>query len=63
MTEGQFERVFSTNVKPPYFLVAELAPLMASRGKGAVVNLSTMIADYGAPGMSSTVRAKPPSIF
>jgi NAD(P)-dependent dehydrogenase (short-subunit alcohol dehydrogenase family) len=52
MTEEQFDRVFATNVKAPYFLVAELAPLMASRGKGAIVNLSTMAADYGAPGMS-----------
>jgi NAD(P)-dependent dehydrogenase (short-subunit alcohol dehydrogenase family) len=52
MTEEQFDRVFSLNVKVPYFLVAELAPLMAKRGKGAIVNLSTMVADYGAPGMS-----------
>ena len=52
MTEEQFDRVFSTNVKAPYFLVADLAPLMAKRGKGAIVNLSTMVADYGAPGMS-----------
>jgi NAD(P)-dependent dehydrogenase (short-subunit alcohol dehydrogenase family) len=52
MTEEQFDRVFSINVKVPYFLVAELAPLMAKRGKGAIVNLSTMAADYGAPGMS-----------
>jgi NAD(P)-dependent dehydrogenase (short-subunit alcohol dehydrogenase family) len=48
MTEEQFDRVFSVNVKVPYFLVAELAPLMASRGNGAIVNLSTMAADYGA---------------
>jgi NAD(P)-dependent dehydrogenase (short-subunit alcohol dehydrogenase family) len=52
MTEEQFDRVFSINVKVPYFLVAELAPLMAERGKGAIVNVSTMVADYGAPGMS-----------
>lgn len=52
MTEEQFDRVFSVNVKAPYFLVAELAPLMAARGKGAIVNISTMVADYGAPGMS-----------
>lgn len=52
MTEEQFDRVFSINVKAPYFLVAELAPLMAKRGSGAIVNLSTMAADYGAPGMS-----------
>jgi NAD(P)-dependent dehydrogenase (short-subunit alcohol dehydrogenase family) len=52
MTEEQFDQVFSLNVKAAYFLVAELAPLMADRGKGAIVNLSTMAADYGAPGMS-----------
>lgn len=52
MTEEQFDRVFAINVKAPYFLVAELAPLMAERGKGAIVNLSTVVADYGAAGMS-----------
>jgi NAD(P)-dependent dehydrogenase (short-subunit alcohol dehydrogenase family) len=52
MTEEMFERVYSLNVKAPYFLVAELAPLMEKRGKGAIVNLSTMAADYGAPGLS-----------
>lgn len=52
MTEEQFDRVFSLNVKAPYFLVAELAPLMAKRGKGSIVNLSTMAAEYGSAGMS-----------
>src|SRR5438132_13048696 len=47
-TEETFDKVYSLNVKVPYFLVAELAPLMAKRGKGAIVNLSTMVADYGA---------------
>ena len=51
-TEESFDRVYSLNVKVPYFLVAELAPAMARRGKGAIVNLSTMVADYGAPGLS-----------
>jgi NAD(P)-dependent dehydrogenase (short-subunit alcohol dehydrogenase family) len=58
MTEEQFDRVFSLNVKAPYFLVAELAPRMAKRGKGAIVNLSTMVADYGAPGMSLYASSK-----
>ena len=58
MTEEQFDRVFSINVKVPYFLVAELAPLMAERGKGAIVNVSTMVADYGAPGMSLSGSSK-----
>src|SRR5580704_9595012 len=52
MTEEVFDSVYSLNVKAPYFLVAELAPLMAKRGKGAIVNISTMVADYGVSGMS-----------
>jgi NAD(P)-dependent dehydrogenase (short-subunit alcohol dehydrogenase family) len=52
MSEDTFDKVYSLNVKVPYFLVAELAPLMAKRGKGAIVNLSTTVADYGASGMS-----------
>ncbi len=51
-TEETFEKVYSLNVKAPYFLVAELAPLMARRGKGAIINLSTMAADYGEAGMA-----------
>jgi NAD(P)-dependent dehydrogenase (short-subunit alcohol dehydrogenase family) len=51
-SEEMFDKVYSLNVKVPYFLVAELAPLMAKRGKGAIVNLSTMVADYGLSGMS-----------
>jgi NAD(P)-dependent dehydrogenase (short-subunit alcohol dehydrogenase family) len=52
MSEATFDDVYALNVKAPYFLVAELAPLMAQRGKGAIVNVSTMVADYGAAGMS-----------
>src|SRR6476620_11105588 len=51
-SEELFDKVYSLNVKVPYFLVAGLAPLMANRGRGAIVNLSTMVADYGAPGTS-----------
>jgi NAD(P)-dependent dehydrogenase (short-subunit alcohol dehydrogenase family) len=52
MTEETFDSVYSLNVKVPFFLVAELAPLMAKRGKGAMINVSTMVADYGVSGMS-----------
>jgi NAD(P)-dependent dehydrogenase (short-subunit alcohol dehydrogenase family) len=50
-TEEEFDRVYALNVKAPYFLVAELAPLMARRGAGTIVNVSTMVADYGVSGM------------
>jgi NAD(P)-dependent dehydrogenase (short-subunit alcohol dehydrogenase family) len=51
-TEEDFDKVYALNVKAPFFLVAELAPLMAKRGKGAIVNTSTMVADFGMSGMS-----------
>jgi NAD(P)-dependent dehydrogenase (short-subunit alcohol dehydrogenase family) len=46
-TEELFDQIYSLNVKVPYFLVAELAPLMAKRRKGAIVNVSMMVSDYG----------------
>ena len=52
ISEELFDKVHLLNVKVPYFLVAELAPSMARRGKGAIVNVSTMVADYGASGMN-----------
>jgi NAD(P)-dependent dehydrogenase (short-subunit alcohol dehydrogenase family) len=52
MSEDSFDDVYALNVRAPYFLVAELAPFMARRGKGAIVNVSTMVADYGAAGLS-----------
>ncbi len=42
--------VFAVNVKAPYLLVAALAPAMAARGHGAVVNVTTMVAEFGMSG-------------
>ncbi|TCC44978.1 SDR family oxidoreductase [Kribbella capetownensis] len=49
-TQDVFENVYDINVKAPYFLVAALAPQMAERGKGAIVNIATMVAHYGDAG-------------
>ena len=50
--EADFDAVFATNVKAPFFLVAALAPEMAARGRGAIVNVSTMVALRGMAGMA-----------
>ncbi|MEU0568142.1 SDR family oxidoreductase [Nonomuraea sp. NPDC005983] len=47
MTEEDFDSVYNVNVKAPFFLVAELAPDMAARGKGAIINVTTMVAEFG----------------
>lgn len=49
-TEGAFDDTYSVNVKVPYFLVAALAPAMAERGEGVIVNVSTMVAGFGQAG-------------
>ena len=45
------DEVFAVNVKAPYLLVAALAPAMAERGHGAIINITTMVADFGMNGM------------
>ncbi|MBB5791842.1 SDR family NAD(P)-dependent oxidoreductase [Jiangella mangrovi] len=51
-TEADFDAVYAINVKVPFFLVAELAPAMAARGRGAVVNVTTMVAQFGQASMA-----------
>jgi NAD(P)-dependent dehydrogenase (short-subunit alcohol dehydrogenase family) len=51
-TEGDFDKVFNLNVKVPFFLVAELAPKMAERRHGVIINVSTMVAEFGAAQMA-----------
>ena len=50
--EATFDAVYALNVKAPWFLVAALAPPMAERGSGAIVNVSTMVAQFGMDGMA-----------
>lgn len=47
-----FDAVMAVNVRAPFALVAALAPEMAERGHGAIVNVSTMVASFGMSGMS-----------
>jgi NAD(P)-dependent dehydrogenase (short-subunit alcohol dehydrogenase family) len=50
--EATFDAAYAVNVKAPWFLVAALAPGMAARRAGAIVNITTMVADFGADGMA-----------
>jgi NAD(P)-dependent dehydrogenase (short-subunit alcohol dehydrogenase family) len=52
ISEEDIDAVFAVNVKVPFVLVGELAPAMAARGKGAIVNVGTMAAEFGIVGMS-----------
>jgi NAD(P)-dependent dehydrogenase (short-subunit alcohol dehydrogenase family) len=45
-----FDAMFASNVRSAYLLVAALAPRMAARGSGSIVNLSSMAAQVGLAG-------------
>jgi NAD(P)-dependent dehydrogenase (short-subunit alcohol dehydrogenase family) len=45
-----FDRLFAANVRAPYFLVAALAPQMAARGTGAIINVGSMAGQVGLVG-------------
>jgi NAD(P)-dependent dehydrogenase (short-subunit alcohol dehydrogenase family) len=48
-TEATFDEVYAVNVKAPFFLTAAVAPEMAERGSGAIINLGSWIARLGVP--------------
>src|SRR3984957_16596016 len=50
--------VLDFNVVTPFALVAALVPGMVQRGTGAIVNVSTMVASFGLPGMSAYGASK-----
>jgi NAD(P)-dependent dehydrogenase (short-subunit alcohol dehydrogenase family) len=52
MTEEDIDTALAVNVKVPFVLVAELAPAMAERGKGVIVNVGTMVGEFGLAGMA-----------
>jgi NAD(P)-dependent dehydrogenase (short-subunit alcohol dehydrogenase family) len=45
-----FDKMFASNVRAPFFLVAAIAPRMAARGHGSIVSLSSMAGGVGLVG-------------
>jgi NAD(P)-dependent dehydrogenase (short-subunit alcohol dehydrogenase family) len=45
--EATFDRIYDVNVKAPFFLTAAIAPDMAERGAGVIVNLGSWVARLG----------------
>jgi NAD(P)-dependent dehydrogenase (short-subunit alcohol dehydrogenase family) len=53
-----FDRLFAANVRAPYFLVAALAPKMAARGSGSIINIGSMAGQIGIPGLAAYSATK-----
>src|SRR5437879_8887594 len=50
LTVNTFDALFASNVRAAFFLVAAFAPGMAKRGKGSIVNVSSMAGQIGLAG-------------
>jgi NAD(P)-dependent dehydrogenase (short-subunit alcohol dehydrogenase family) len=57
-TEEDFDVTFDVNVKAPFFLTAVIAPRMAAKGGGSIVNISTMAATIGMSGLAAYSASK-----
>ncbi|HUC21862.1 MAG TPA: SDR family oxidoreductase [Streptosporangiaceae bacterium] len=58
LTADTFDALFAANVRPAYFLVAALAPKMAERRRGSIVNLGSMAGQIGLAGSAAYAATK-----
>ncbi|MFE2133482.1 SDR family NAD(P)-dependent oxidoreductase [Streptomyces sp. NPDC059466] len=58
MTTELFDLQMNLNTKAPYLLVRELAPRMAARGHGSIVNISTVAASLTTSGSGIYAASK-----
>lgn len=57
-TEEQLASAWAVNVAGPFFLMAHLAPAMAARGGGAIINISSWMAQGGTTGVPAYSASK-----
>ncbi len=58
LPESAFDEAFAVNVKAPFYLTAAIAPQMAARGGGTIINVTTMVAEFGMAGLSAYGASK-----
>ncbi|WP_165068787.1 SDR family NAD(P)-dependent oxidoreductase [Marisediminicola senii] len=49
LSDADLDALLATNIRAPHVLVAELAPAMAERGEGAVINIGSWMSRVGVP--------------
>src|ERR1700675_1709059 len=48
-----FDALFVSNVRAPFYLVAAVAPKMAAKGRGSIINMSSMAGQIGLVGSAA----------
>lgn len=50
LDQATYDSMFASNVRATYFLTAAIAPKMAARGRGSIINLGSMAGSVGLAG-------------
>ncbi|WP_354570244.1 SDR family oxidoreductase [Glaciihabitans sp. UYNi722] len=58
LTDEDLDTVLATNIRAPHVLVAEIAPAMAERGVGAIVNIGSWMGRVGIPAGAAYTASK-----
>jgi NAD(P)-dependent dehydrogenase (short-subunit alcohol dehydrogenase family) len=58
LSGAALDAIFTVNLKAPFVLSTALMPLMANRGGGSIVNISSAIAERGYPGFAAYAASK-----
>jgi NAD(P)-dependent dehydrogenase (short-subunit alcohol dehydrogenase family) len=58
LLEATFDETFAVNVKAPFLLTAAIAPRMVERSGGTIINVTTMVAEFGMAGLSAYGASK-----
>ena len=58
LSEEIFDEVFAVNVKAPFLLVAAIAPRMVARGRGSIVNVTSIAGELGLGDLSAYGASK-----
>lgn len=58
LSDADLDAVLATNIRAPHVLVAELAPAMAERGSGAIVNIGSWMSRVGIPAGAAYTASK-----
>ena len=59
LDEATFDSLFDGDVRSTYFLVAALAPRMAQRGSGSIINMASMAGTIGLAAAPPTAPRRP----
>lgn len=58
MTDDQFDRVIGTNLKGAFNIVRLVGPYMEKQGYGSIVNISSVVGEYGNIGQANYAASK-----